>query len=139
MAVNRSSPAAADLEVARAVVASFANGGSESAEELCHPDLAFHDAWGVGAGMYRGLAGMRQLHEDFATAWEEFSFELREIEPTPDGRVFLGLTHRTRRKSTSRTVERTMYFVLAFRDGKLLSWDGWHLRDVARGAAGLAD
>jgi hypothetical protein len=46
---------------------------------------------------------------------------------------------RVRRKANSREIERTMYFVLAFREGKLVRWDGWHLEAVARVAAGLAE
>jgi hypothetical protein len=32
---------------------------------------------------------VRLFHEDFAAAWDEFRFELLELEPTADGRVFV--------------------------------------------------
>ncbi|MFL5869194.1 MAG: nuclear transport factor 2 family protein [Thermoleophilaceae bacterium] len=127
------------LELARAIADVFADPDPDTAERLFHPELQFHDAWAVGPGIYRGLAGMRQLHRDFSAAWEDFRFELLELQPTPDGRVFMAARQRVRRKTTSREIDRTMYFLLAFRDGKLVRWDGWHLRAVARGAAGLED
>jgi len=127
------------VELARAIAGAFTDADPDTAERLFHPELEFHDAWAVGPGIYRGLAGMRQLHRDFSAAWEDFSFELVELEPTPDGRVFMAARQRVRRRATSREIDRTMYFLLAFRDGRLVRWDGWHLRAVARGAAGLGD
>ena len=132
-------PIEQNLELARAIVETFSNGGPDHAERLFHPELEFHDAWALGAGVYRGLAGVRQFYEDFSSAWDEFHFELLELEPTPDGRVFMTAQQRTRRTEMSRVTDRTMYFLLAFRDGKLLRLDGWHLRAGARGAAGLPD
>jgi SnoaL-like domain len=127
------------LDLAREIAAGFGDGDPDTVERHFHPNLEFHDAWAVGAGMYRGLPGMRQLYEDFSSAWEAFSFELLELEPTPDGRVFMTARQRVKRKATSREIERTMYFVLAFSEGKLVRWDGWHLEAVARVAAGLPD
>jgi ketosteroid isomerase-like protein len=141
MALNRSSavPVEENLALARRIAASFSAGSLDAAENLFHPEIEFHDAWGLGEGMYLGLAGIRQLYKDFSSAWEDFSFEVLELEPTPDGRVFMSARQRVKRTATSREIERTMYFVLEFREGKLLKWDGWHLKAVARGAAGLAD
>jgi len=140
MAPNRSPavPAEENLALARDIAASFSAGGPNAAEPFFHPEVEFHDAWGMGAGMYHGLAGMRQLYQDFSSAWEHFMFELLGLEPTPDGRVFMSARQRVKRTATSRQTDRTMYFVLEFRDGQLLKWDGWHLEAVARVAAGLA-
>jgi ketosteroid isomerase-like protein len=136
---HRLRAAEANLELAREIAATFGRTDPDAAQRLFHPDLEFHDAWAVGAGLYHGLSGMRQLYQDFAAAWEEFSFEPLQLEPTPDGRVFMTARQRVKRKTTSREIERTMYFVLAFRDGKLVTWDGWHLEAGARTAAGLSN
>lgn len=125
------------LELARHIARLLAERDPSDAERLFHPELEFHDAWALGAGVYRGPAGIRQLLEDLSTAWEEFSFEAVELEPTPDGRVLMTARQVTR-KARSREVERKMYFLLTFRDGKLVSWDGWHLQAVARVAAGVS-
>jgi ketosteroid isomerase-like protein len=127
------------LELARGIAASFEAGDPDAAERYFHPEIEFHDAWAVGDGVYHGHAGMRKLYEDFTEAWESFAFELLELEPTPDGRVFMTAQQRVTRRVTSREIERTMYFLLEFRDGRLVKWDGWHLRPIARGAAGLVD
>ena len=132
-------PVETQLDLARAMIESLADGEPARVEGLVHPEAELHDAWAVGAGMYRGLPGMRQLYADFSSAWGEFSFALVELEPTADGRVFVTARQRARRRGNGRTSERTMYFVLAFRDHKVVSLDGWHLRSVARGAAGLDD
>lgn len=132
-------PIEAKLDSARAIIESLPGGDPTRAEKLVDPEVEFHDAWALGAGMYRGLPGVRRLYEDFASTWDEFSFGRVELEPTADGRVFITAEQRARRRSSGRVTERTMYFLVAFRDDRLLSWDGWHLRAVARGAAGLSD
>jgi ketosteroid isomerase-like protein len=133
------SPVDRDLDTARGFVAALASDDVEAAERYCHPDLEFHDAWAVGSGMYCGPAGMRQLHDDFDAAWDQHGFELLELELAPDGRVFVGLVTRARLRATGHMINRPLYFVLTFRDGKLYRWDGWHLRAVARGSAGLPE
>ena len=139
MGPNR--PIAAEVEdglaVAADVAAALASRDSDAIERLFHPEVEFHDAWALGPGIYRGHQGMRQLYADVASVWENFSFEVVELEPAPGGRVFMAARQGLRRKGTSRQVDRTMYFLLELRDGKLVRWDGWHLRSVARGAAGL--
>jgi uncharacterized protein len=133
------SAAEQQLALAREIASSFEAGDPAAVERFFHPDVEFHDAWAIGDGEYRGHEGVRRLYGDFAATWENFRFELLELEPTPDGRVFMAGRQSVKRRSTSREIERTMYFLLEFRDGKLVKWDGWHLRPIARGAAGLAD
>jgi len=127
------------LDVARAIIESLPNGDPTRAERMVHPDVELHDAWAVGAGTYQGLSGLRQLYRDFASAWEDFSLDFVELEPIADERVFMTARQRARRRGNGRVSERTIYFLLAFRDHKLVSLDGWHVCSVARDVAGLTD
>jgi hypothetical protein len=61
-----------NVEVVRSAYEAFARGDFETALELFHPDIEWHDPDRPGGGTYHGHEGLIRNLEEWLEGWEEF-------------------------------------------------------------------
>jgi ketosteroid isomerase-like protein len=91
----------------------------EAIPGLCHPDVEFIETpERVDARTYRGHEGVRRAFERWLEQWDEYSAELRDVEDHGD-QVFATVRESAEGIGSGAIVEKTLYMVFTFRDGKL--------------------
>lgn len=66
--------ASSNLDLVRSIFAAWERGDWSSAE-WAHPEIEFVIADGIGAGSWKGLAGMAEGWRDFLSTWEDLRIE----------------------------------------------------------------
>jgi ketosteroid isomerase-like protein len=95
-------------------------GDLEGALEVCHPEIEFLSVLAVSGRRYHGHQGIRQYFDDIASAWDEWSVQLDEIVPGPDGRVAIVMRMRARGKESGAILSARTDHIWTLKEGKLL-------------------
>ena len=112
--------AEAAYEAVRRFSDAITRGDLEAALLVCDPEIVFHSVLGISGRAYIGHDGIREYWEDVASAWEQWRFDVEQVEEGDDGRVAIVLTmHARGKESGAPLVERTAH-VWTVRDGRLL-------------------
>ena len=126
-----------NVEALRSAVDAINRGDIEAALELVDPDIEWQTEL-IGTPVYRGHEGARQGFRDVMTAWESWQMEPIEF-LEGDDHVFMAVHVNARGRTTGATVEARVFYVLDFRHGKVVRFQGFTQRSQALEAAGLSE
>jgi ketosteroid isomerase-like protein len=87
--------------------------------------------------VWRGHDGICASWRRWLDQWEEYSFEVGDLEDHDD-RVFAVITERARGESSGANVSATNYLVLTFHDGKVARYQEFYDEQQARAALNSA-
>ncbi len=87
----------------------------------------------------RGAAACWEFYLDNAKAFEEGSFELREVRDVGHGRVIANQHREMRGRKSGAAVVYDFWAVITLRHGKHVRWDWFSTRSAALEAAGLSE
>jgi len=110
----------------------------ETASELLHPDVTWHDPPEVpDARVHRGVAEVRRFWaEELFDAWESWSLDLKELIPVGD-KIFSHCRMHTKAKHSGIEQVIDLFQAWTFKNGRVIEQRGFFDRDRAREAAGL--
>jgi ketosteroid isomerase-like protein len=128
---------ASDVELVKRWYAGFEEG--TLSPEICDPEIEIRNWDGAPLeGPYRGYEGLEQWWADFADVIEEARFALTEAHDLGDGRVLTIQRLRGRFRLTGIEVDGLWGAIVAVRDGKILSAQGYASAGRAKKAAGFS-
>jgi ketosteroid isomerase-like protein len=109
----------------------------ESMADSYDPDVELHE-WPTapGAGVFRGIDGVRSAIDGWFDAWEWMKVEIVELVDAGDS-VLVTLDQRARGNGSEVEVEIRSHNVYTFRDGKVIRIQLYTEREPALEAAGL--
>jgi ketosteroid isomerase-like protein len=127
-----------NLGLVRKFVDAFNRRDVESMAGHYEPDVELHE-WPTapGAGVYRGVDGVRSALAGWFEAWEWMRVEIVELVDAGD-RVLVTLDQRAKGRGSEIEVEIRSFNVYTFRDGKVLRMQLFTEREPALEAAGLS-
>jgi uncharacterized protein len=127
-----------NVELVRRGYEAFARGDLETAMELFHPDIEWHDPDRPGGGTYRGREGVLRNLEEWLEGWEEFRLEPEEFLEAGDQVVVL-VRQSGRGKGSGVEIEAPLAQAFRVREGKVVWARIYASREEALEAAGLSD
>jgi ketosteroid isomerase-like protein len=127
----------ANVELVRRFVVAFNRLDVDSMADHYDSEVELHE-WPTapGAGVYRGVDGVRSAVDNWFDVWEWMRVEIVELIDAGD-RVLVTLDQRAKGKGSEVEVEIRSYNVYTFRDGKVLRMQLFTEREPALEAAGL--
>jgi ketosteroid isomerase-like protein len=125
-----------NVEIMRAGMAAFEEGGVEALLTFVHPEFEMTTPANLAAepDTYRGHDGMRRYFESFYDAMDEVSFAPSELIPAGDA-VVVPMTLRARGRTTGIETEQAVVTTWWLRDGKAIRVDIFATFDEALEAA----
>jgi ketosteroid isomerase-like protein len=125
-----------NVEIMRAGMAAFEEGGVEALLAFVHPEFEMTTPANLAAepDTYRGHDGMRRYFESFYDAMDEVSFAPSELIPAGDA-VVVPMTLRARGRTTGIETEQAVVTTWWLRDGKAIRVDIFATFDEALEAA----
>jgi ketosteroid isomerase-like protein len=131
-----------NVEIIRRLYEAFNGRDFAGAALLVHPEgEVYPGVVGPDAEMRSQFCGrdeVRQFFEATGEVWESVTVEVREIVPTPDGRLLVFENWHTCGRGGIE-VDTKVIDVYEFRDGLIVRVDGFLDEDEARKAAGLPE
>ena len=109
----------------------------QAAIQVADPEIELRPEL-IGTPVYRGHDGIRQWLRDVETAWESFQLEPVETRERDD-EIFLAARATGRGRTTGADVEAWLFYVITFREGKVVQILGFTDGDKALEAAELAE
>ena len=124
-----------NLEITRRGFDAYNRGDLEALIEILHPDVELHaDQELVNGGDFRGHDGYIRWNAEWTEAWEEFTIDLRAVDPI-GGRYILADTHQAGRGAGSGIeVEMAAYWVFEVADGQVIRMHLYASRERALAA-----
>jgi ketosteroid isomerase-like protein len=104
----------------------------------CDPEVEIHSYLQFRGGAYRGHQGLREWLADVEDAFEGFESEIEEIVAVGDERVWDHCVIRTRGAASGASIDREIWHVTTFREGKVVRWESYFDEQSANAAAGRA-
>jgi ketosteroid isomerase-like protein len=110
-----------NVELVRAGLAAFSEGGVEALLAFVHPEFEMTTPPNLAAepDTYRGHEGIRRYFDSFYDAMDEIRFEPGELFPVGEG-VIVPLTLRARGRTTAIETEQQLVTTWRLRDGKAI-------------------
>jgi ketosteroid isomerase-like protein len=106
------------VEGLRRLYAALVRGDTQGVVEHLHPSAELHQPREApGAASYYGRDEVARGTADFLGAWDDFSFEPREIRPLGDG-VLVSVLLSGRGKGSGAEVQMSVFHAWTFRDGQ---------------------
>ena len=125
------------LETLRQLYAALASGDTQGVIERLHPTAELHQPRdSPDAGSYYGRDEVVRGTADFLGAWDEFTFEPREVIAIGDG-VLMHMLLTATGKGSGVEVTRSLFHAWTFRDGQPHCLFVCMTREEALEAAGL--
>jgi ketosteroid isomerase-like protein len=127
----------ANVELVRRFTDAFNRRDVESMADRYDPDVELHE-WPTapGAGVFRGIDGVRSAIDGWFDVWEWMRVEIVELVDAGDS-VLVTLDQRARGKESEVEVEIRSHNVYTFRGGKVIRIQLFTDREPALEAAGL--
>jgi ketosteroid isomerase-like protein len=127
-----------NVEVVRSAYEAFARGDFETALELFHPDIEWHDPDRPGGGTYHGHEGLIRNLEEWLEGWEEFRLEPEEFLEAGDQVVVL-VRQSGRGKGSGVEIEAPLAQTYRVHEGKVVWARTYASREEALKAAGMSE
>ena len=132
------------LERTRNALASFSTGNFHAAAADIHPEIEWHVAFRIpdlpaSKEVCRGLDEVRELWHVFTSAWESMAIEIEEVLHADTESQLLRVRFVGRGAGSGIEVDRTLYLVYRFRDGRLSYTRAWEAEADARRELDLGD
>ena len=127
------------VETLRHLYAALSAGDEQGMIERLHPDAELHQPRdSPDAGSYYGRDEVARGTTSFLSAWDEFTFEPREVSAIGDG-VLMHMLLTGRGKGSGVEVTRSLFHAWTFRDGLPHRLFVCTSREEALAAAGLSE
>ena len=127
------------LESLRRLYAALARGDTQGVIECLHPTAELHQPReSPGASSYYGRDEVARGTSDFLSAWDDFTFEPREVSAIGDG-VLMNMLLTGRGKGSGVEVTMSVFHAWTFRDGQPHRLFVCMTREDALEAAGLRE
>jgi ketosteroid isomerase-like protein len=127
-----------NVDVVRRIFAEI-SGNLDVPAELFEPDFEMDMSEIADIGIHRGLAPAREVFREYATTFDDFHVELRDVIHADEERVVVALRDGGRLKGSSAEVWNDYFDVWSFRGGKVAGMSAHTDRTRALRAAGLSD
>jgi ketosteroid isomerase-like protein len=127
------------VESLRRLYAALARGETQGVIEHLHPTAELHQPpESPDAGSYYGREEVARGTADFLSAWDDFTFEPREVSAIGDG-ILVNMLLTARGKGSGVEVTRSLFHAWTFRDDQPHSLFVGMTREAALEAAGLRE
>ena len=129
-----------NVEVAKSLLAAFADRDQGAAAEVVHPEVEIRPAivGGPEGIVYRGLDGTIQFWADIDAAWSEFRIEAEEFRDLGDQVLVLGRTF-ARAETSGIVFDEPAGWLAVIHDGQDRSVSEFQQSAEALEAAGLSE
>ena len=130
--------AAGDIERIRRGYAGWNSGDIEGLLELMDPRVEIHPVLGdvVAADVFRGHDGVRRWYDTVHNSLDHFRVEVQDVRELGDGRYVALVRFTGTGKASGAQVSLDAAHVFTFKDGLVVSMDGYPDQDEALRAAG---
>ena len=127
------------VENLRRLYAALARGDTQGVIECLHPTAELHQPReSPGASSYYGRDEVARGTTDFLSAWDDFTFEPREVNAIGDG-ILMNMLLTARGKGSGVEVTMSVFHAWTFRDGQPHRLFVCMTREEALEAAGLRE
>ena len=107
--------------------------------QACDPEIEWYeDPQRADARVYRGHRGVRESFERWLDQWDEYGAEAERFIDCGDDVLVVAREHGRGARSGA-TVSSRIFYVLTFRDGKILRYREFYDEAAALEAAGLSE
>ena len=127
--------------VVRSAFDAWARRDTEALLELMHHDVIVVQPQGMpdGATTLHGHKGVMEAISMWPEQWDDYKIDVAQIDDV-GGNALLVRTHqRGRGRTTGIEVEEDFWFLLRFRDSKIVEWHIFEAERLAREAAGRVE
>jgi ketosteroid isomerase-like protein len=119
----------------------WSRGDIEGTLDAMDPEVKWHRALflpdvPVDTPVYRGHDEVRKPWENFRSAWEQVTIELKEVVYDADDLVIVRVRFRGRGERSGASVQRKLFYAMEIRDGKLTRSRPFQDAAEARSAVG---
>jgi ketosteroid isomerase-like protein len=133
-----------NVDNARRSLECFSRDDVESALAFIDPEVEWHRAFHLPGvtpdkAVFHGHEEVRQLWTEWRSVWDEISVQIEEVLHDADDVAVARTRFRARGAASGAQVERRFFYVMNFRDGKLVRSRPFEDLGEARRAAGLDD
>ena len=120
----------------------FSRDDVDGALAFMHPEIEWHRAFHLPGvtperAVFHGHEEVRQLSAEWRSVWDEISIQIEEVLHDTDDVAVARVLFRARGVTSGASVERRFFYVMDFRDGKVIRSRPFEGLADARRAAGL--